>query len=227
MPEQLTSGVRLHLVALMLRPTAALLTRLVTGVNATWVDCEPRSDRLRVYFANHGSHLDFAALWASLPPVVRDQTRPVAARDYWGRTKITRATIGAFNGLLIAREGITRRDNPIEQMAGAMRAGHSLILFPEGTRSRDGVMGEFKSGLYHLASKVPEAELVPVYLQNLNRILPKGHLLPIPLISTVVFGPPMQLEQGEAKQTFLQRAKQAVLKLMPRSVVSASDPPSP
>ncbi len=208
----------------MLRPIAAALTRLITGINATWVDCEPQSDRLRVYFANHGSHLDFAALWASLPAAARDITRPVAARDYWGRTKLTRATISAFNGLLIAREGITRRDNPIEQMAEAMRAGHSLILFPEGTRSRDGVMGEFKSGLYHLASKVPEAELVPVYLQNLNRILPKGHLLPIPLISTVIFGPPMQLENREAKQVFLRRAKQAVTNLMPQPSTLLASP---
>ncbi len=142
----------------------------------------------------------------------------MAARDYWGRTRLTRAiAVGLFNSLLIAREGITRRDNPIEQMAAAMREGHSLILFPEGTRSRDGVIIEFKSGLYHLASKVPEAELVPVYLQNLNRILPKGHLLPIPLISSVVFGPPMQLEPGEKKTEFLKRTRDAVLNLAPHA----------
>ncbi len=198
----------------MLRPLAVTLTRLITGANATWVNCEPRADRVRVYFANHGSHLDFATLWAALPGDVRDKTRPVAARDYWGRTRLSRATINVFNGLLIAREGITRRDNPIEQMAEAMRAGHSLILFPEGTRSRDGVIGEFKAGLYHLASKVPDTELVPVYLQNLNRILPKGHLLPIPLISSVVFGAPMLMEAGERKHDFLARAKQSVLNLM-------------
>jgi 1-acyl-sn-glycerol-3-phosphate acyltransferase len=202
----------------MLRSAAVILTRLITGANAVWVDCEPRTDRLRLYFANHGSHLDFATLWAALPYAARERTRPVAARDYWGRNKLTRATaIGLFNGLLIAREGITRQDNPIEQMAAAMRKGDSLILFPEGTRSMDGAMGAFKSGLYHLASKVPEAELVPVFLQNLNRILPKGHLLPIPLLSTVVFGPPMQLEAGEKKQDFLRRAKEAVMNLAPHA----------
>jgi 1-acyl-sn-glycerol-3-phosphate acyltransferase len=202
----------------MLRSIAVFLTRLVTGANAVWVDCEPRSDRLRLYFANHGSHLDFATLWAALPQAARDRTRPVAARDYWGRTRLSRATaVGLFNGLLIAREGITRQDNPIEQMAAAMRKGDSLILFPEGTRSADGEMAAFKPGLYHLASKVPEAELVPVYLQNLNRILPKGHLLPIPLLSSVVFGPPIKLHEGEKKQEFLHRAKEAVLNLMPHA----------
>ena len=201
----------------MLRETAVLMTRLITGANPVWVDCDAASSALRVYFANHGSHLDFATLWAALPRSARDRTRPVAARDYWGRTKLTRSVIDVFNGLLIAREGITRQDNPIEQMAAAMREGHSLILFPEGTRSKDGCIGAFKSGLYHLAEKVPEAELVPVYLQNLNRILPKGHLLPVPLISSVVFGPPMRLDEGERKHDFLARAKEAVLSLAPRS----------
>ncbi|MCE9519153.1 MAG: 1-acyl-sn-glycerol-3-phosphate acyltransferase [Verrucomicrobia bacterium] len=202
----------------MLRSASVFLTKLITGVNPVWVDCQQHSDKLRVYFANHGSHLDFATLWAALPHAMRERTRPVAARDYWGRTKLTRAiAVGMFNSLLIAREGITRQDNPIEQMAVAMRAGHSLILFPEGTRSFDGVIGTFKAGLYHLAAKVPEAELVPVYLQNLNRILPKGHLLPIPLISSVVFGAPMQLEPGERKTDFLNRTRDAVLNLMPHA----------
>lgn len=202
----------------MLRSASVFLTKLITGVNPVWVDCEQHSEKHRVYFANHGSHLDFATLWAALPHAMRERTRPVAARDYWGKTKFTRAVaVGLFNSLLIAREGITRQDNPIEQMAVAMRAGHSLILFPEGTRSLDGVIGTFKAGLYHLASKVPEAELVPVYLQNLNRILPKGHLLPIPLISSVVFGPPIQLEPGERKPDFLKRTRDAVLNLAPHA----------
>lgn len=202
----------------MLRSTAVFLTKLITGVNPVWVDCSRTTDRLRVYFANHGSHLDFATLWAALPPGMRERTRPVAARDYWGRSRLTRAAaVGLFNALLIARDGITRQDNPIEQMAAAMREGHSLILFPEGTRSLDGVVTSFKPGLYHLAVKVPEAELVPVYLQNLNRILPKGHLLPIPLISSVVFGPPLRLEAGERKPDFLNRARDAVLTLAPHA----------
>jgi 1-acyl-sn-glycerol-3-phosphate acyltransferase len=202
----------------MLRSTAVVLTRLITGANAVWVDCAPCHDKLRIYFANHGSHLDFATLWAALPKAARERTRGIAARDYWGRTKLTRTiAVQLFNSLLIAREGITRKDNPIEQMAEAMRKGDSLILFPEGTRSMDGVIGAFKPGLYHLASKVPEAELVPVFLQNLNRILPKGHLLPIPLLSSVVFGPPMKLEEGEKKVDFLHRAKEAVLNLAPHA----------
>jgi 1-acyl-sn-glycerol-3-phosphate acyltransferase len=201
-----------------LRSTSVFLTRLITGVNPVWVDCPAPCGQLRVYFANHGSHLDFATLWAALPAAARECTRPVAARDYWGKTAANRAiAVGLFNSLLIAREGITRKDNPIEQMAAAMREGNSLILFPEGTRSADGTMCAFKPGLYHLAAKVPEAEFVPVYLQNLNRILPKGHLLPIPLLSCVVFGAPLKLEPGEKKQEFLKRTQEAVVNLMPHA----------
>ena len=202
----------------MLRPASILLTKLITGAHAIWVGTQPTTGTVRVYFANHGSHLDFATLWAALPSAARETTRPVAARDYWDRNALTRGVaVGMFNSLLIAREAITRKDNPIEQMANAMREGHSLILFPEGTRSLDGNMAAFRPGLYHLASKVPHAELVPVYLQNLNRILPKGHLLPIPLMSTVVFGPPIKLDEGEKKADFLVRAKAAVVGLMPHA----------
>ena len=199
----------------MLRPTAVLLTKLITGANAQWINCERERDCLRIYFANHGSHLDFATLWAALPKFAREKTRPVAARDYWGKNAFTRTVaVGMFNALLISREALTRKDNPIEQMARAMNdEGHSLIIFPEGTRSLDGDMADFKPGIYHLANKVPTAELVPVYLENLNRILPKGHLLPIPLLSRVVFGQPLKLEEGERKADFLDRCRKSLVSL--------------
>ncbi|MBX7209261.1 MAG: 1-acyl-sn-glycerol-3-phosphate acyltransferase [Verrucomicrobiaceae bacterium] len=195
----------------MLRGFFILLVRLLTGASAVWQGCEPRSGKLRIYFANHGSHLDFVTLWAALPEELRGRTRGVAARDYWGGSRFRRfVAADIFNALLIRREGITKDDNPVAQMEAALRAGDSLIIFPEGTRSRDGTIGTFKPGLYHLAARVPEAELVPVFLQNLNRILPKGHLLPIPLISTVVFGRPLRIEEGEGKKAFMERAQATV-----------------
>ncbi len=103
---------------------AVFLTRLITGVNATWVDGAPSQPRLRIYFANHGSHLDFATLWAALPSEQRHRTRPVAARDYWGKSAFTRfISVGCFQSLLISRDGITRHNNPVEQMAEALRLG--------------------------------------------------------------------------------------------------------
>lgn len=199
----------------MLRSTAVLFTKMITGANVQWLGSERHSNSTRIYFANHGSHLDFATLWAALPAQSREKTRPVAARDYWGKNAFTRAiAVSMFNSLLISRESITRKDNPIEQMARAMNdEGHSLIIFPEGTRSLNGELSDFKPGLYHLAHKVPQAELIPVYLENLNRILPKGHSLPIPLLSRVVFGPAMQLEPNEKKSNFLLRCRNALISL--------------
>lgn len=201
----------------MLRSLAVLLIKLITGANVQWHPeaCVADGNPVRIYFANHGSHLDFATLWAALPARVRKATRPVAARDYWGKNAFTRAiAVSLFNALLISRSNITRSDNPIEQMARTINdEGHSLILFPEGTRSLDGELGEFKPGLYHLAQKVPRVEFIPVYLENLNRILPKGHLLPIPLLSRVMFGKPIRLLDGESKADFLHRCRNAILKL--------------
>lgn len=208
----------------MIRSLLIFIVHLLTGANAVWRGCDPRERKLRIYFANHGSHLDFITLWAVLPKELRAVTRPVAARDYWGRNRFFRwLAVSVFNSLLIKRDGLTRDDNPVEQMAEALRQGQSLILFPEGTRSHDGSIAAFKSGIYHLASLVPDAELAPVYLQNLNRILPKGSLLPIPLISTVVIGKPIRLAEGEGKKEFLERTRAAVISLCPQGQPPAED----
>ena len=68
----------------------------------------------------------------------------------------------------------------------------------------------FKSGLYHLCKLKPNVQLVPVYLDNMNRILPKGEALPVPMLSRVVFGGPMEMRRNEAKEAFLERARSAV-----------------
>jgi hypothetical protein len=74
-------------------------------------------------------------------------------------------------------------------------------------------MDEFKSGLYYLGKKRPDLELVPVYLDNMNRVLPRGEFLPVPLLSCITFGPPIWLEKGEPKAQFLERAREAVRRL--------------
>jgi 1-acyl-sn-glycerol-3-phosphate acyltransferase len=101
----------------------------------------------------------------------------------------------------------------IELMAREMGDQYSLIVFPEGTRSLDGVVGPFKGGLYHLSRLRPDVELVPVYLENLNRILPKGELLPVPMMSRVVFGPAFPSCGGYDKAEFLRTAREALIHL--------------
>ena len=190
--------------------TASFL-RLLSGARATWLGCGPEL-RQRVYFANHTSNLDGPVLWATLPLAVRQLTRPVAARDYWTANRLRRFFAEqVFNAVLIERKAPTVRDNPIEDMLAAIGDSHSLILFPEGGRFSGPDPQPFKSGLFHLAKKRPEIELVPVLLDNMNRVLPKGELLPVPIISSVTFGSPIRLEPNERRDEFLVRAREAVI----------------
>jgi 1-acyl-sn-glycerol-3-phosphate acyltransferase len=189
------------------------LVKLISGANVRWTGCAPDL-RQRVYFANHTSHLDAAVVWASLPTEVRALTRPVAAKDYWVKG-ILRPYLAnrIFNAVLIEREKISAHDNPIDHLVEALGQRHSLIIFPEGTRSLTGEVGPFKSGLYHLAKRRPDVEYVPVLIDNLNRILPKGEYLAVPLLSSVSFGAPLHLESDQSKQAFLERARAAVVNL--------------
>ena len=190
----------------------SLTAKLLSGCSVRWVGCQPETCQ-RVYFANHTSHLDALVLWASLPKPLRSLTRPVAARDYWEQNRFRRFVAGSLNALLIDRENIKVHKSPVELMLRAIGDTHSLIVFPEGSRSQDQEMGEFKSGLYYLGKKRPDLELVPVYIENLNRVLPRGEFLPVPLLSSITIGAPIWLEAGEGKAEFLRRAQESVRRL--------------
>lgn len=191
----------------------AFIVRLFTGARAHWLGCEP-APRLRIYFANHTSNLDFILLWVSLTEALRERTRPVAALDYWTTGKLRPwLASSVFRAVLIERRKVTRENNPLEPMCRALRDGDSLIIFPEGGRGPGGEIGEFKAGLHHLAREVPEAELIPVFIENLSRVLPKGEFLPVPILCSVYFGAPLRLGAEETKHDFLHRARAAVLAL--------------
>jgi len=190
-----------------------LTAKFLSGATVRWVDCQP--DRCqRVYFANHTSHLDSIVIWSSLPPQVREVTRMVAAKDYWEAGKIRRyISKKLFNAMLIDRQNISIRRTPVVVMAEEMAEQYSIIIFPEGGRTNGDEVLEFKSGMYYLAKKRPDLEFIPVYLDNMNRILPRGNVLPVPMLSRVIFGPPLWIETGERKDVFLARARDAVLRL--------------
>lgn len=194
--------------------------RIITGVRARWAGVEPLSAdgavRQRIYFANHTSNLDAPVIWASLPRRLRHATRPVAAQDYWLGGPVRRyLATRVFKCVLIERKRVTVSSNPLGKMGEALEQGSSLIIFPEGGRfdGEEGEVGEFKPGLWHLARRHPEVELVPVYLENLNRILPKGDFLIVPLLAAVTFGTPIRFQEDEPRQEFLSRAREAVAAL--------------
>jgi len=189
-----------------------LLAKLFSGFTVRWIDIAPDTCQ-RIYFANHTSHLDAVVLWSALPRNVRAITRPVAAKDYWSTGWLRPHIAQSFNALLIDRQEIKVHQSPIDLMIREMGDVYSLIVFPEGSRAEGEEMGEFKSGLYYLGKKRPDLELVPVYIDNVNRILPRGEVLPVPLLSCITIGPPIWLEAGEPKNAFLKRARDAVKRL--------------
>ncbi|MGB7345821.1 MAG: lysophospholipid acyltransferase family protein [Pirellulaceae bacterium] len=187
-----------------------ILARLFSGFTVRWIDCQPETCQ-RIYFANHTSHLDAVVLWSALPRNLRNITRPVAAKDYWTKGWLKPHMAKSFNALLIDRKEIKVHRSPIDIMLEQMGDVYSLIVFPEGTRSSgEEEMGKFKSGLYYMGKKRPDLELVPVYIDNVNRILPRGEFLPVPLLSCITIGAPIFLEAGEPKNQFLERARNAV-----------------
>jgi 1-acyl-sn-glycerol-3-phosphate acyltransferase len=187
----------------------AKLIRLACGVRPLPEETLPGGPA--IFFANHSSHLDFALIWAALPAAQRNRTRPVAGRDYWEKTAMRRwIACRCFRAVLIERQKVTVATNPLEPMLAALDSGSSLIVFPEGTRSLDGQLQPFKAGLYHLTKGRPQIPLVPVWLDNLNRILPKGEFLAVPLIASVSAGAAIHLDPAEAKPDFLARAHAAL-----------------
>jgi 1-acyl-sn-glycerol-3-phosphate acyltransferase len=200
------------------RSVIAAFVRSLTGVTVRWMGGLPDT-RQTIYFANHTSHLDFVVLWSVLPPEVRTLTRPVAAKDYWQSGLRRRIAVGVFNAVLVERGGgpeggrLQAVKHSLDVLLEALSAKNSLIIFPEGTRGTGETVARFKSGIYRLWCKRPDVLFVPVYLANLNRILPKGEVLPVPVISRAVFGQPLALQAHETKESFLEKAHAAVCAL--------------
>ncbi|HDR1884855.1 TPA: 1-acyl-sn-glycerol-3-phosphate acyltransferase [Pasteurella multocida] len=192
-------------------------TSFITGVRPQKNVTQQSTGKNRLYYANHNSHGDFILLWVSLPYEVRQNTRPVAGADYWLKGKVRRFLAKkVFNMLLIERGS----DDPkvaTNQISDALKDS-SLIIFPEGTRKTDDdlALQPFKSGLFHLAKQNPTLELVPVWISNMHNVLPKGFILPIPLLCDLYLGEPLSYQQGEEKTDFLARAQNALLRLNPK-----------
>lgn len=192
----------------------AFVARLITGAQGHWKGCPPEALQ-RIYFANHQSHLDWVLIWAALPSELRARTRPIAAKDYWTKTPFKHwLTREVFNAVYVNRQRTDDQD-PLEPLMQALSAGDSLVIFPEGTRSNLGEPQAFKSGLYHLAEAHPQVQLVPAWIDNVQRVMPKGEVVPVPILCTVTFGAPLALQPGEDKREFLSRAREAVVALRP------------
>ncbi len=193
----------------------AFLARLITGAQGHWKGTSPKAEQ-RIYFANHQSHFDWVLIWAALPSALRVNTRPIAARDYWTSTPLKHwITREVFNAVYVSRTR-SEDEDPLQPLVEALSNGDSLVIFPEGTRGFQGDPAVFKSGLFHLAEQFPHVQLVPAWIDNVQRVMPKGEVVPVPLLCTVTFGTPLTLTAQEDKRVFLDRAREAVVALRPR-----------
>src|SRR5471032_2106209 len=180
----------------------AAVARLITGAQGHWKGVPPKAEQ-RIYFANHQSHLDWVLVWATLPADLRVQTRPIAAADYWTKTPLKHwITREVFRAVYVDRERKEGGRDP-------------LVIFPEGTRSNKGMPQEFKSGIFRLAKQFPSVQLIPCWIDNVQRVMPKGEVVPVPILCTVTFGAPCNLGVEEPKADFLARARAAVIGLKP------------
>jgi 1-acyl-sn-glycerol-3-phosphate acyltransferase len=194
----------------------AFTARLITAVRADWRGIEPVLKQ-RIYYANHVSNGDMPMIWTVLPGPIRSRTRPVAAADYWLKNRL-RAFVGpeVFNCVLVDRRPEARTEDPMEKLLEALDEGSSLIIFPEGNRNMtEDPLLPFRAGLYNMGRLRPHVDLVPTWVANLNKIMPKGEVIPLPLICTVTFGHPIHVKEGEGKDDFLKRAAEALVALAP------------
>jgi 1-acyl-sn-glycerol-3-phosphate acyltransferase len=188
------------------------LIRVLTGSQARWYGCPPKAEQ-RIYFANHQSHADLVMIWAALPKELRAVTRAIAAKDYWTKTPFKQwLTTAVFNVIYVSRDR-TAEEDPLEPLLDALANGDSIILFPEGTRGHAEEPQAFKAGLYNLSVKFPKAVLVPAWINNVQHVLPKGEVVPVPVLCSVTFGAPIKVEDGEECKAFLTRARQSVMTL--------------
>lgn len=187
------------------------VVRLLVGATPRFLgDCIPKGQA--IYFANHTSHIDAIAIWSAIPNTERKFVHPVAAKDYWGKTKFRKfIAVNSLNSVLLDRE--IKNQNPLSDLISILANGESLILFPEGTRSQEQEPKEFKAGIYSLAKQFPHVQLIPIYLDNFNRCMPKGSFIPVPLACSVRFGNPLFIEPSENKKDFLSRIRKAVITL--------------
>jgi 1-acyl-sn-glycerol-3-phosphate acyltransferase len=193
------------------------LARAITGVRPRFaggrLPAQPS-----IYYANHTSHGDFVLIWTVLPSMIRARTRPVAGADYWQNGRVRQYVANeVLDAVLIQRGKLERNADPTAPVLAALDAGKSVIIFPEGTRNTtEAPLLPFKAGLYRLAEARPAVPLVPVWIENVCRVMPKGELLPLPLLCSVTFGPPVLFDDTERRPLFLERARQALLALQPR-----------
>src|SRR5690348_1106649 len=156
--------------------------------------------------ANHNSHADTAVIFSAVPRRLRHRLLAAAAQDYFFDGGLRqRAARTLFNAIPVERETARRRD-PLRHVVRALREGYGVLIYPEGTRSRNGQIGPFRSGIGRLIAQFPDAPVIPTLVEGTDEVMPKGRSVPIPRRVSVTFGAPLRLQADLGKKTTWQAA---------------------
>jgi len=165
-------------------------------------------DRPVILASNHTSHADTPLLLYALGDRVRDRTVVAAAADYWFKRPMLGNIVSLFlNTFPFSRTGGAQAQ--LHSSSQLLKSGWNLVLFPEGSRSPDGRIQEFKPGVGHLANETG-TPVVPMHIRGAYQIMPRGQKLPLPGPARVRIGKPMSPEPKEGSREFTVRVEKAV-----------------
>ena len=166
-----------------------------------------------ILIANHNSHMDTMALMSAIPSRFIHRVHPIAARDFFGGSLFSRILMRYLvNATLIRRDREDPDRDPIDDMDKMLKKQRSLILYPEGSRGIPGKMSNFKRGLGYLVQRNPNINVIPVYLENIYKTLPKGKKLILPYNCSIKFGQPIKFNSLEMED-ILKTAEREILKI--------------
>jgi len=154
--------------------------------------------------ANHASHLDMGLVKVALGDQ-GERLAALAARDYFFDTTLKRAYFENFTNLIpMERSGSVRQS--LRAAVEALRHGMNLLIFPEGTRSRDGRMARFKATAGYLALQCG-VDALPLYIRGTHQALPPGQLLPRAADLEVLIGQPIRVDELRRRTSHLPRGE--------------------
>jgi 1-acyl-sn-glycerol-3-phosphate acyltransferase len=167
-----------------------------------------------ILIANHNSHMDTMAIMSAIPSRYIHRVHPIAARDFFGGSLFKKILMRYLvNATLIKRDRTDPENDPIDSLDKMLKKSRSLILYPEGSRGIPGVMSNFKKGLGYLIQRNPDVDVIPVYLDNVYKTLPKGKKIILPYNCSINFGEPIKFNSYELED-ILESSEKAISKLV-------------